>query len=97
MTRSTDLKSLSYARKHWIPRADSGKPIAPSTIWRWYTKGIAGERLDVTMAGGTPTVSQADIEDFFDRVTAVRKARLEPVAVIDATPAELAAAGLVSS
>ena len=89
-----NLKSLSYARLHWIPRSDSGRPISPSTLWRWQKKGIAGERLHVTQAGGQPKVSQAAIKEFFDRVTHAKQQAVDND-VIDATDAELQAAGLL--
>lgn len=94
---------LDTARKNGkIPRRPDRKPIAPSTVWRWVRKGLEGldgERikLPVTYVGNTPYVTENDIEDFFQAVTAAkleRHRRAEELAA-DVSDDELQATGLL--
>ena len=94
-------QSLSYARKHWIEKSDSGKSIAPSTVFRWIRDGLEGLdgkriRLEVRYRGQMPLTSHEAVQRFFDEVTRTRLARLERTQqrAADVTDAELEAAGL---
>ena len=42
MVVSDELVTLDYARKQLIPRRSDGKPVNPSTVWRWIRKGLEG-------------------------------------------------------
>ena len=72
---SEPVESLSYARKHWIPK-NGRKPVAASTVWRWAARGLrVGSRtirLEVVQCGGRPMVSREAIQRFFDALTAAR-------------------------
>jgi hypothetical protein len=97
------LVSLDHARKDpdYIPPRSGGKPINPSTLFRWIHKGLEGldgERikLSVTYAGNRPMVPRNAIDDFFQSVTEAkleRHRRTEALAA-DVTDDELKAAGL---
>lgn len=70
--------SLGVARRTLIPHL-KGKPVAPSTLWRWAHKGCrAGDgsvvRLALTYIGGTPMVNAAAVQQFFDELTARNRA-----------------------
>ncbi len=98
---TNELVSLDHARKHLIPRRPDGKPVNPSTVWRWIRKGLEGLdgariKLVVVYCGNRPHVTAQAIDDFFAAVTAsklARHRRAEELAA-DATTAELEAAGL---
>ena len=102
MDASNELKSLDYARKNMIPRRTDGKPVNPSTVWRWIRNGLEGldgERitLAVTYAGSRPCVTAKDVDEFFAAVT---EAKLERHRIAlerrsDVSEAELDAAGLL--
>jgi hypothetical protein len=69
-----EFVSLGYARQKLIPRAMSGNPISPSTIWRWVNKGLltpSGGRvkLRVTQVGSRPHTSREAIEEFYTCLT----------------------------
>ncbi|MDG1895031.1 MAG: hypothetical protein P8J37_08985 [Fuerstiella sp.] len=94
--------TLNHARKHIIDRRPDGNPIDPSTVYRWYRKGLEGldgERikLAITYCGGRPMVTPEAIDAFFAAVTSAkleRHRRAESLAA-DVTADELEAAGLV--
>lgn len=97
------LVSLSHARKHLIPPSDNGRPVNPSTIFRWIRVGLEGLggnriRLEVTYRGQTPFTSAESIERFFAAVTAARLARIQRTQQqsADVSDADLAAQGLLS-
>lgn len=97
-----ELLDLGTARRRFVPRRDNGKPIAPSTMWRWITRGIGSGtdnvRLEVVYVGATPKTSHEALLRFFAAVT---KARLEKQTpgqpeMITASAAELQKAGLLT-
>ena len=97
------LQTLSYARNRWIPKSDSGKSIAPSTVFRWIRDGLEGLdgkriRLEVRYRGQMPMTSHEAVQRFFSEVTTARLARLEQTQqrAFDVSDAELAAVGLLS-
>ena len=101
MTQSK-LVALSDARRMLIPCRPDGKPINPSTVWRWIKKGLDaldGERikLEVIYVGRTPHVSPEMVKEFFDKVTAAKKERIrqQELATAEVTTEELKASGLV--
>lgn len=102
VTQSTGLVDLTTARKDHIPRRSDGKPVAPSTIWRWVRKGLEGAdgeriKLEVIYVGNRPFVTRNAIDDFFQAVTEAkleRHRRAEELAA-DVSDDELASAGLL--
>lgn len=98
------LHPLNYARNHWIPKSTSGKPINPSTTFRWVRDGLEGLdgeriRLEVVYRGQMPCTSQQAVQRFFQSVTEApleRMARTQQRAD-DVTTDELEAVGLTRS
>lgn len=98
----SELVSLEDARKLLIPRQRNGKPIAPSTIWRWIRKGLSGldgERihLKVTYSGSRPYITRNALDEFSQRVAAAKLARYARNAsrTTDVSDDDLRAAGLL--
>ncbi len=92
---SEPLVDLNYARRHLIPQKN-GKPVSPSTMQRWVSKGVDGVRLAVVYVGRKPHTSEAAIQRFYNEMTAKRAAALaEAEAVIAASEIELINAGLL--
>lgn len=65
---------VGVARRELIPRGTSGKPVSPSTVWRWHKKGLVGPkgervRLRMVMIGGRPYVTKDALEEFFTALT----------------------------
>lgn len=96
------LVPLSVARKQLFPPNPDGKPVNPSTIWRWVRKGLEGLdshriRLEIVYCGNTPFVTAEAVEEFFQAVTHARLERMRRTEQrsADVTDAELAAAGLI--
>ena len=102
MVAATDLVDLTTARKTLIPRRSDGKPVNPSTVWRWIRLGLAGAdgeriKLDVVYVGNRPHVTRQTIDDFFNAITEAkleRHCRTEERAA-DVTDEDLEAAGLM--
>lgn len=101
MDTSTNLVSLDHARKHLIPRRTNGKPIAPSTLWRWIRRGLEGLdgdriKLAVVYCGNRPHIAPVALREFFDAVTTARLERHRRTQELssDVTHAELREAGL---
>jgi hypothetical protein len=87
-----ELVELSTARGELIPKR-GGKPISPTTLWRWITRGCCGVRLEVKYVGSVPYTSAGMVRRFIDQVTAARM-RKPDVLADDVTDGELRAAGL---
>ena len=66
-----ELLTFGQAARRARPKGSS--PAAPSTIWRWHSKGIAGVRLETLCLGGTRYTSAEALQRFFDAVTQVRE------------------------
>jgi hypothetical protein len=60
---SEELLTFSQAAKR-LPRMRNGKPVAPSTFWRWATAGLRGVRLETTKVGGATCTSVAALRRF---------------------------------
>ncbi len=60
-----DLRPLAQAAM-WVPRRRGGRRCAPSTIWRWGSRGLRGVRLRVTCVGGTAMTSRRWLAEFFE-------------------------------
>jgi hypothetical protein len=66
-----ELLPLSKAAKSLGPDRN-GKKMAPSTLWRWASKGLHGEKLQIIRRGGIAFTSRTALADFFARVEAAR-------------------------
>ncbi|MEO2018805.1 MAG: hypothetical protein ABGZ53_31035 [Fuerstiella sp.] len=95
------LVTLDHARKHLIPSRGDGRPIDPSTLWRWIRRGLSGVdgariKLVVVYCGNRPHVTAQALDSFFKAITAAKLARHRRAEALaaDATTAELQAAGL---
>jgi hypothetical protein len=51
---------------------------APSTPWRWSTKGLRGIRLPSAMVGSTRVTTRALFESWCEQVTAVANGQVVP-------------------
>jgi len=63
---------LTFGQAARRARPKDSRPAAPSTIWRWHSKGIAGVRLETVCLGGTRYTSSEALQRFFDAVTQAR-------------------------
>lgn len=63
------------------PRKQHGRKLDLGTIYRWVTRGVKGERLEVLYVGGQIYTSMEALQRFFERVTARRlgKGTSEPM------------------
>lgn len=64
----------------------------PSTVWRWISRGVSGEKLVVASIGGRVKVRPSDVREFLNRVAQAKaKARADrrlsplPAAQLQAT------------
>lgn len=73
-----ELRPLSYARNHWIPKSANGRSVNPTTVWRWVNRGIRDSdgtrriRLEVVCRGRTLFTSREAINRFLQAVTEAR-------------------------
>jgi hypothetical protein len=104
VTQASDkLVPLGVARRTLIPPNENGKPVNPSTVWRWVRKGFLGVdderiRLEVTYRGNAPYTTAEAVDRFFSQVTAAKleRARRADAMAADVTDDELREAGLLS-
>lgn len=47
-----------------FPRRRAGSKVSTSTLWRWYTRGSRGVRLEVARVGGSVYTTRDAIRDF---------------------------------
>ncbi len=59
---------LSRARK-FLPPRPSGKWVAPSTLFRWASKGLRGQHLEVIRIGATTYTSKEAVQRFCEALT----------------------------
>jgi len=52
-----------------LPHRRGGKPTHASTLFRWATDGLRGEKLEVVQVGGTKCTSKEALTRFFTRLT----------------------------
>lgn len=71
-----DLLTFAQAGRHARPRGS--KPAAPSSLWRWRTRGIENVRLETICLGGTRYTSVEALQRFFDAVTLARSKQDAP-------------------
>ena len=63
------LRSFAEAARR-LPALRGGKPVNPTTLWRWTTRGVRGPggapvRLDAIKVGGTTCTSDEALARFF--------------------------------
>jgi uncharacterized protein DUF1580 len=51
-----------------LPRLRAGRPVHPSTLWRWALTGLRGVRLETAMVGGVRVTSEDALRRFFAAV-----------------------------
>ena len=78
------------------------KKVAPSTIWRWYRKGIRGVVLETVLVGGTRYTSVEALNRFATTLTDNAQPDVLPAKCSDdveprsaETESQLRAAGLI--
>ena len=67
----SELISLAAAARRF-----PGNP-APSTLWRWYSKGVCGVRLWTCSVGGRRYTSEAAIQNFIAESTVANQTTVE--------------------
>jgi hypothetical protein len=74
-------------------------PPSPATLWRWHTRGIGGERLEIVRVGGRVYTTREAFADFVSRTTAAAQCHdvdtQEAVERSPATERRLREAGLL--
>lgn len=90
-----ELRPLSYARRRWIPRRHNGKPVSPSTIFRWARKGVRGVKLPVLFTPTGAVTSEKACRHFLEEVDRVRRGSMNETRLIDASDDDLRRAGLI--
>jgi hypothetical protein len=68
------LRSFAEAAKR-LPTLRGGKPVNPSTVWRWTTRGVRARngvlvRLESLKVGGTGCTSDQALQRFFHALSA---------------------------
>ena len=68
------LRSFAEAAQR-LPALRRGKPVNPSTVWRWTTRGVRGRdgllvRLEAIKVGGTCCTSDEALQRFFHALSA---------------------------
>jgi hypothetical protein len=56
----------------FLARRRGGRPLNPSTVWRWHARGVRGIRLETGVQGGLRVTTAEAVERFFDRVKVAR-------------------------
>jgi hypothetical protein len=51
------------------PPGRKGRPLHPSTIYRWISRGLRGVRLEAIRLGGTLYTSREALQRFAERLT----------------------------
>lgn len=79
MFADEDLLTLSQAAE-MLPRGRDGKKRHLSTLWRWITYGVRGQKLESILIGNVRYTSREAIDRFIARLNAVRPADSTPPA-----------------
>jgi hypothetical protein len=59
-----ELFPLAQAAQR-LPRLRGGRPVNPSTLWRWATSGLRGVKLEICRVGGVACTSAEALRRFF--------------------------------
>lgn len=51
------------------PPGRRGRPTHPSTVYRWISRGVKGQKLEAVRLGGTLYTSAEALQRFADRLT----------------------------
>jgi len=51
-----------------LPCLRNGRPVHPSTLWRWASRGLRGVRLATIRIGGTTCTSLEALQRFFEQI-----------------------------
>jgi hypothetical protein len=62
-----EILPFSAAAKR-LPRLRNGRPVAPSTLWRWATAGMHGVKLETIKVGGSTCTSVEALARFVARL-----------------------------
>jgi hypothetical protein len=49
-----------------LPRRREGSKVSASTLWRWYTRGSRGVRLEIVKVGGQTYTSREALRAFIE-------------------------------
>ena len=82
------LRSFAEAARR-LPALRGSKPVNPTTLWRWTTRGVRGPggapvRLEAIKVGGTTCTSDEALARFF-RALSAGVAAPQPQPTIEAT------------
>jgi Protein of unknown function (DUF1580) len=56
-----DLISVAQLARS-LPPGPSNKPVSPSTVWRWITRGVGGCKLEAIRVGGRFLTSRQAVQ-----------------------------------
>jgi hypothetical protein len=75
------LRSFAEAAQR-LPALRCGKPVNPSTVWRWTTRGVRDRdglivRLEAIKVGGTCCTSDQALQRFFHALSTDQPQTLE--------------------
>ena len=62
---SDELLTLPQAAEI-LPRRREGSKVSASTLWRWYTRGSRGVRLEIVKVGGQTYTSREALRAFIE-------------------------------
>jgi hypothetical protein len=66
-------KLISFAEAcDLVPRRRRGVKLHVSTLYRWWTKGLRGVRLEAVSCGGSPATTAEALHRFFAAVAAAK-------------------------
>ncbi|MGE3806216.1 MAG: hypothetical protein AB7K24_16215 [Gemmataceae bacterium] len=70
---------MDLSSRDRLPLAEAAKEVGrtPKTLNRWASDGLRGVRLRVLWVGKTPYTSMRWLGEFFEAVSAIRRAELE--------------------
>jgi hypothetical protein len=64
---SESTMSLTQAARR-LPRLRAGRPVHPSTVWRWALTGLRGVKLETAMVGSVRVTTEDALRRFFQAV-----------------------------
>jgi hypothetical protein len=77
---SEQLLTLAQAAAG-LPGRNSGKPMNPSSLWKWAKAGCLGIRLETVLIGLTMYTSAEAVDRFLAAVTEAKESGSRPVEV----------------
>jgi hypothetical protein len=63
-SKVAELADGDLVPAHELIQSQLGRRIAPSSLWRWYRKGVGGVKLRLTKIGGRIFCTRADFAAF---------------------------------